>query len=259
MTMVARSLRHAGPWIAPLALTVTAWIVTLRQAAGMGGMFDVRGVPMPLFLGMWIVMMAAMMFPSVAPTAILWSTFIRRSSTGAERARRMGAFLAGYLLAWGVYGVLAFAALYGLAAAEQRAPDNVRWIGAALLLFAGVYQLTPLKRVCLRHCRSPHTFLLQYLAFPGGIRDLRVGIHHGLYCVGCCWGLMIVLIAAGIMNIAAMVALAFVISLEKLWRRGELVATVLGLAFLGASVVAAFSPSLLPGLQASGDAMPMRM
>jgi predicted metal-binding membrane protein len=106
-----------------------------------------------------------------------------------------------------------------------------------------------MKDVCLRHCRSPMMALLHYGTFKGRLRDLRVGIHHGLYCVGCCWGLMIVLVAVGVMNVAAMALLATVIFLEKLWRRGEVLARVVGVAFLVLAAAALFFPELIPALR----------
>ncbi len=129
------------------------------------------------------------------------------------------------------------------------APEAGRWVGFAVFAVAGAYQLTPLKDVCLRHCRSPMMSLLHYGGYHGRTRDLRVGIHHGLYCVGCCWGLMLVLVAVGVMNVAAMAVLAAVIFLEKLWSRGETLAKVVGYAFLVAAVVVLVRPDLAPGLQ----------
>jgi predicted metal-binding membrane protein len=112
--------------------------------------------------------------------------------------------------------------LMGAGALVQTLPDSGRWFGSALLGIAGLYQFTPLKDVCLRHCRSPLGQLIEYGGYKGVARDLRVRLHHGGYCVGCCWGLMVVLIAVGVTNLPAMAALAAAIFLEKLWRRGVL-------------------------------------
>jgi predicted metal-binding membrane protein len=229
------SFADAAPaWGALVILAVAAWFVTVAQARGMGIGPGTMGMDLPIFIGTWVVMMAAMMFPSVAPVAILWTRAIYRKETGAVRARRISEFVAGYLVAWSAFGLVAFAALI------------------ATGRLAGTYQLTPLKNVCLRHCRSPIAQLLHYGNVKGPARDLRVGLFHGMYCVGCCWGLMIVLIALGAMNVAAMAALAGVIALEKLWRRGPGVARVAGLALIGLAVLAGFYPSLLPGLHVSG-------
>ena len=243
-------LRQLAPgWVALVALAALAWAVTIRQANGMGVGPGTMGMALPLFLLMWVAMMAAMMFPSVAPIAILWTKAIRGRSQGAAMLGRMTSFLGGYLLAWAAYGLLAFAALLGTERLVEVSPEGAKWLGVGIFAVAGLYQLTPLKDACLRHCRSPMMALLHYGNFKGRTRDLRVGVHHGLYCVGCCWGLMLVLVAVGVMNIAAMAALAAVIFLEKLWRRGSGLSRAVGVAFLAIAVLAPFYPSLLPGLR----------
>lgn len=195
------------------------------------------GVPsLPAFLPFWVVMMIAMMFPSVAPIAIVWSGGIARTASGSARAARLGAFASGYLVAWAAYGIFAFGAIDAIARAVDMHPDNARWITAGLFAFAGLYQLTPLKHACLRHCRAPFVALVHYATWSPRARDFRVGLHHGAYCVGCCWGLMAILIAVGIMNVYAMLAVAGTIFLEKVWRRGELLAKVLGLVFIALSI-----------------------
>ena len=205
---------------------------------------------LPMFLVMWVGMMAAMMLPSVAPVAILWARTIRgdRAATASQRGFRMGQFVFGYLAAWTGYGLLAFAMLMGAGALVQTLPDSGRWFGSALLGIAGLYQFTPLKDVCLRHCRSPLGQLIEYGAYRGVARDLRVGLHHGGYCVGCCWGLMAVLIAVGVTNVAAMAALAAVIFPEKLWRRGVLLTKTAGAALLLLAALVPFHPWLVQGV-----------
>jgi predicted metal-binding membrane protein len=194
-------------------------------------------------------MMSAMMFPSVAPVAIMWSRSIVARTSGALRAWRISSFVAGYLIAWAAYGLLAFVALLATERLVDNEPTAARWLGVGIFAVSGIYQLTPLKSACLRHCRSPLTSFLHYANFKGSTRDLRVGVHHGLYCVGCCWGLMLVLIAVGVMNVPAMIALAVVIFLEKLWNHGWLLTRLVGIAFLLIAVVAAFQPTLLPALR----------
>jgi len=215
----------------------------------MGAGAGTMGMALPLFLLLWVVMMSAMMFPSVAPIAILWTKAIRGRSQGAVMLGRMTSFLSGYLLAWVGYGLLAFTALLGTERLVEVSPEGAKWLGVGIFMVAGLYQLTPLKDACLRHCRSPMMALLHYGNFKGRTRDLRVGVHHGLYCVGCCWGLMLVLVAVGVMNIAAMAALASVIFLEKLWRHGPGLSRAVGVAFLAIAVLVPFFPSLLPGLR----------
>ena len=243
------SLREAAPtWIALLALTALAWIVTLDQARAMGNGAGTMGMSFVAFVAMWIAMMAAMMLPSVAPVAILWTRCITRRSLGSGAFFRVALVVFGYLLAWAFAGVVAY---FGLALFEQvlrLAGGQVGWFGGAIFVTAGVYQLTPFKDVCLRHCRSPVSLLAYYTSFRGPAIDMRVGIHHGIYCVGCCWGLMLILVAVGVMNVPAMAMLSVVIFVEKALRHGMLIARLTGVSFFGAAVVAVICPKLFSGL-----------
>ncbi len=240
-----RGLRDAAPaWVLLLLLAALAWLVTLRQMSGMA----MVPVTLPLFLAFWVTMMAAMMLPSVAPVAITWARAIGKRSSGPRRVLRTAEFVGGYLLVWAAFGLLAFAGLAGIGRLVAEREAAGRWIGAAAFGVAGLQQLGPLKDVCLRHCRSPLFQLLHYAGYRGWARDLRVGAYHGLYCVGCCWGLMILLVPLGVMNVAAMAGLAAVIFLEKLWRRGPVLASLTGVVFLALAVLAPFQPWLLPGL-----------
>jgi predicted metal-binding membrane protein len=148
------------------------------------------------------------------------------------------------------FGLVAYAVLLGVDRMIAGAPEGLRWVGAGVLVVAGVYQLTPLKDVCLRHCRTPIGSLFRYASFQGRTRDLRVGAHHGAYCVGCCWGLMALVIALGVMNLAAMAAIAAVILVEKLWRHGVGFSRAVGASLIVAGVLAPWNQWLLPGLHA---------
>jgi predicted metal-binding membrane protein len=167
----------------------------------------------------------------------------------------MGQFLSGYLLAWAACGAVAFAVLAGSGRLLTVSPTAAKWLGVVIFAVAGIYQLTPWKDWCLRRCRSPVGALMYYIGFRGRSRDIRVGLHHGTTCVGCCWGLMIILIAAGVMNVAVMAGLATVIFVEKLWRHGKLFGQATGIVLIAAGVLAIWFPWLLPGLHAA--AMPM--
>lgn len=248
--------RHqlAVPWIAVAALAAAAWAVTVALATTMSNGPGTMGLALLPFLGLWIVMMAAMMLPSAAPVAVLWARLISGASTGPSRAGRMSAFLAGYLLAWAACGAVAYAALAGTGRLVMASPGSARWLGLAILAGAGIYQLTPWKDFCLRRCRSPIGALMYYAGFKGRSRDVRVGMHHGATCAGCCWGLMIVLVAVGVMNIAVMAALAAVVFVEKLWRHGKLFGQVAGVALVVVGIAAIWYPWLLPGLHLSGMA-----
>lgn len=254
----ALSLRHlAAPWIAVAALAAVAWVVTVVLARDMGNGPGTMGLALAPFLGLWVVMMAAMMLPSVAPVAVLWTRLISGVSAGFGRVARLGMFLSGYLLTWAVIGAVAFAALAGTGRLLTASPTAAKWLGVAIFLAAGIYQLTPWKDWCLRRCRSPIGALMYYSGFKGRSRDVRVGLHHGATCAGCCWGLMIVLIAVGVMNVAAMAALAAVIFAEKLWRYGKPFGQAIGVVLVTVGVLAIWFPWLLPGLHASAmPAMP---
>ena len=202
------------------------------------------------FLGVWVVMMAAMMFPSVAPTVALYSKLTRSRSLAQPLF-----FTSGYLLVWSAVGALAFvvatvgARLFGDVLAWDRAGQ---WVAGATLIVAAVYELTPLKDVCLGRCRSPLGFLL------GAWRDgrsgaLQMGARHGAWCVGCCWALMASLFALGVMSLAWMAFIAGVIAVEKLlpWRRAATWGTAAVLLALGVLVLVA--PDALPGLTIPGE------
>ena len=241
----------APAWAALVLLALLGWYLTIQQTQGMAVEPGTMGLQLPAFIALWTVMMAAMMFPSVAPIAIMWSRTIVAKSTGARRSWRIVTFVTGYLVAWATFGLLAYVALLATERLVETAPEAAHRLGVAIFLVAGIYQLTPLKSACLRHCRSPMMSFLHYANFRGHARDLRVGLHHGLYCVGCCWGLMLVLVAVGVMNIPAMIALAVVIFLEKLWSHGWVLTRLVGIAFIAIAVLAAFDAGLLPALRSS--------
>ncbi|MET1022348.1 MAG: DUF2182 domain-containing protein [Arthrobacter sp.] len=200
------------------------------------------------FLGVWALMMAAMMLPALAPLTSMYLRSIRAVRSSRVRVIRTTALVGGYLLTWIGCGAAAYAAAVLFALLAEDAAEIAPWVGAGILVVAGAYQLTPLKDFCLRHCRSPLAFLLHVSGYKGRLRDVRVGLYHGVYCVGCCWGLMVVLIAVGVMNLAWMAALTVVIFLEKTWRYGPAFSRLIG----GALIVFAFfvpaHPELLPGL-----------
>src|SRR6476660_10256558 len=228
-----------------VAVAAVAWWWTVDQMQGMdeGPWTDLGAFG--AFIGVWVVMMAAMMFPSVAPTVALYARMSRQESRLAPRV-----FTAGYLLTWGAVGVLAFAFVDVINAidGDVLAWDSAgRWIAGGTLLVAAVYELTPLKDVCLGKCRSPLGFLL------GTWRDgwggaLQMGAKNGAWCVGCCWALMAALFALGIMSLVWMAVVAGVIAFEKTipWRRVASYGTAAVLVVL--SVLVLTAPGAIPGL-----------
>src|SRR5919201_2007338 len=241
----------AQSWLFLAALGAAAWVVTVAQARGMGASPGTMGMALPAFAAMWAVMMAAMMLPALGPEAA--------GEVGgdniASRAGTVLSFGAGFLLPWVAYGVLAFAALEGTGRLASSSPDVAKWLGVAIFAVAGVYQLTPWKLSALLHCRMrmrPHPAESVGSAFLAGAAD-------GTVCVGCCWALMTILIAVGVMNVAAMVGLATVIFAEKVLTRPRLVAAISGIAFLALALVAAVHPSILHGLTTGGAQMRTHM
>ena len=253
-----RSLWRLTPQASILLLVAAiSWVAIIVWSQGMGTMSGDMGLELPAFVVVWTVMMAAMMLPSVAPVASLYSRSIVR-----HRGRRLTLFTTGYLVVWAAAGVLAFA--LGVAIADLAATNAAVWTlaGVTAYIACGVYQLSPLKYRCLRHCRSPLSLFFHYSSYQGRLRDLRVGIHHGAYCLGCCWGLMVVLLALGAMSIVPMIVLATVVLIEKLWSKGEAFSRIVGVVCLVLAVATVWYPGLAPGFQpamASGmSAMPSR-
>lgn len=228
-----------------ITLAGVAWGWTADQMHGMdqGPWTDLGALGW--FLGVWVVMMAAMMFPSVAPTVALYSRLTKERSPLSPLL-----FVAGYLVTWAGAGLGAFAlaALLGRISGDLLEWDRAgRWVAGATLIVAAIYELTPLKDVCLGKCRSPLGFLL------GTWRDgrwgaLRMGAKHGAWCVGCCWALMASLFALGVMSLVWMAFVAGLIAVEKTlpWRRVATYATASLLLTLGVLLLAA--PHAIPAL-----------
>jgi predicted metal-binding membrane protein len=226
------------------------WWWTIDRTRGMGSASWTGLGTLGWFLGVWVAMMAAMMFPSVAPTVALYSRMTKERSPLSPLI-----FAAGYLVTWAGVGMLAFAIAVGgdRIAGHVLAWDRAgRWVAAATLLLAAAYELTPLKDVCLGKCRSPLGSLL------GSWRDgrsgaLQMGARHGAWCVGCCWALMASLFALGAMSTGWMAFVAGLIAAEKTvpWRRVATYATAVILVGLGVLLIAA--PAAIPGLMIPGS------
>jgi predicted metal-binding membrane protein len=225
-----------------------AWYVTFSGFAGMSTAPGTMGLELWGFLGVWTLMMVAMMLPSLAPLTATYLRSIRAVRSRQVRAIRTAGLLGGYLLTWIGFGLGAYAAASLAALLAEDAADAAPWVGAGVLMAAGAYQLTPLKDFCLRHCRSPVAFLLHVSGYKGRLRDVRVGMYHGVYCVGCCWGLMVVLIAVGVMNLAWMAVLTIVIFLEKSWKYGSALSRITGVSLIVFALFVPAHPELLPGL-----------
>ncbi|MCI4679879.1 DUF2182 domain-containing protein [Rhodoblastus acidophilus] len=252
VTASSRELIFERPWTAAgiWAATLGGWLVLLWGATNMDSPAAQLAMPtgewstanwFAVFV-MWAVMMAAMMLPSAAPMAMCFSALNRRRGDGA----RTFFFVAAYLALWGAFSGAATAAQWALQSAGWISPMIVSMspvFSAALLLIAGVFQFSPIKLACLRACRSPLGFLMNDWS-DGLLGAWRMGMRHGLYCIGCCWGLMALLFVGGAMNLLWVVALAALVAIEKLAPKGELVARLLGVVMIGAGVVSWTRPLL---------------
>jgi len=220
-----------------------AWLAVIAQVRGMSAMGATMGLGLLAFVGVWTLMMGAMMLPTVAPVAILYGRSVTKN-----RVLRLAAFAASYIAVWALAGIPAFAIAALLSSVAMDHPQTARFMAAGIFLVLGLYQVSPLKDRCLRHCRSPLALLIHYANYHGPLRDLQAGTHHAAYCLGCCWTMMLMLIVAGIMNLFVMVVLAAVILIEKYWSRGEAFSRVVAAAAVVLAVAAIFIPALSPGL-----------
>lgn len=222
-----------------LLLAALAWLGTVLIGRSLGAADMDMSAPAAtasdfgVFLGAWLVMMAAMMIPSALPMLLLHAR--------AARSRVQTAlFGGGYLVTWTAFGLVAYA-IYALLRGRFVDMGEIAAFGrpaaAAALVAAGVYQVLPLKSACLRHCRSPIAFVMHHW-HAGRAGALRMGVEHGLFCVGCCTGLMLVLLALGTMNLALMIAISLIILAEKVlpWQRTVTWGTTVALVGLGAAV-----------------------
>jgi predicted metal-binding membrane protein len=228
-----------------VALAALAWWSTADRMAGMDAGPGTDLGPLGWFLGVWVVMMAAMMLPSLAPTVALYATMTRRRRPGAPLL-----FTAGYLLVWGTAGLGAyglFALGRSLLGGDLAWHDGGRWLASGVLAAAAIFELTPVKDVCLGKCRSPVGFLLGTWR-EGRLGALEMGSRHAGWCMGCCWALMAALFALGAMSLVWMAFVAALIAIEKTlpWRRAVTWGTAALLLLLAVAVVAA--PHAVPGL-----------
>jgi predicted metal-binding membrane protein len=272
--LVGLIILTAGAWLLtihqaqtmdmPMGVVARGAPVAPDQAASTDGMADMAGATMDdasdmaatgmagagwsltaftAFVVAWAVMMAAMMFPAAAPMLLLYRTIATQRATSGKAFVPTWVFAAGYLLVWMVVGALTWVLVQALSdlAGQFGTADRATWAPLALggvLVVAGLYQLTPLKQVCLDHCRSPFSFVMHHWREGYG-GALRMGMVHGLYCLGCCWALFAVLVAAGVMSLAWMLLLTLVVFAEKVLPGGQRTSQVVGAAFLILGVVVA--------------------
>lgn len=201
-----------------LALAAGAWLFTGARMAGMDAGPGTDPGTLGFFAISWVVMMAAMMFPSVAPMVLVFASIQGRRRDRGGASVSQGIFIAGYMLIWAAFGLVAYGLFVGVRSQsiDALAWDRAgRWVAASVIAAAALYQLTPAKDACLRRCRGPLQFLTERWR-DGRAGALRMGIEHGGWCVGCCWGLMATLFALGVMSLVWMVLVAALIAIEKM-------------------------------------------
>lgn len=240
-----------GVVTALLGATLAAWAVLLVRMRGMDAGPGTDLGTLGWFLGVWVTMTAAMMLPSAAPMVLVYS----KAAAGSRSSTAW--FVAGYVAVWTAYGLVAFG-LFRLVRAHH--PSLLGWdhagpiVAGAAIVVAGLYQLTPLKRVCLRHCRTPFHWVLHRWR-DGPLGPARMGLEHGGYCVGCCWALMVVLFAVGVMSLAWMAVVAALIFAEKVLPVGERLAGAFAVGLVALGVWVAVAPASVPFLTQPGMRM----
>jgi predicted metal-binding membrane protein len=233
-----------------LMLAAVSWVILIWQSSTMNGMGMglTMGMGAALFLAIWVVMMIAMMFPTAAPMILVFAR-VRRDRRSSERAfAPMWVFIGAYLLIWTLFGALAYLGANAFSGLAQQVPwimMNAARIGGGILVLAGLYQLTSLKRVCLAKCRTPQDFILTSWR-DGSHGAFRMGLEHGIYCLGCNWLLFVLLFPLGVMNIEAMALLTALIFAEKVFPLGARIAQFAALVLILYGALVIVVPASLP-------------
>jgi predicted metal-binding membrane protein len=235
--------------LALIGLAGLSWLYLYRQLSPMDGMAmpvafsPWTGADFALNFVIWWVMMPGMMLPSATPMILTFATVNHRKRARGQPFVPTAVFTAGYLVAWGLFGIAATLADWGLEQGALVSPTTQRLsptLGAAVVIIAGLYQLTPFKSQCLTHCRSPFDFVLN-LWRDGSVGALRMGFEHGLYCLGCCWFRMALLFVTGMMSLLWMAAVTAFVLAEKLFPVGR------GIARISGALMIAFGLYLFAG------------
>jgi predicted metal-binding membrane protein len=254
--MIARE--HLFILTALISLSGLAWATTVYQAGDMGWGLTTcsmtMGTPFSpgngvLYVMLWGVMMVAMMLPAMAPIVGLFQTIARRKQEQGLPFTPAWVFVAGYVVLWTLTGGVGYAADLAIQSVPESFPLLRTYgttIGGGTLVAAGIYQLTPLKYLCLSQCRSPMGFLLTSWR-DGALGAFRMGLHHGAYCLGCCWSLMVVLFVVGTMNLVWMGLLSLVIFVEKIIPRGVAMGKATGVALIAFGFAMGFGMVPLSG------------
>jgi predicted metal-binding membrane protein len=230
----------AWVYLAWLAVQMGAMPASMGEAVAMTQLKPWTALDFALMLLMWAVMMVGMMVPSAAPMILMYAMVARRGRARGQAMVPTGVFVSGYAVAWGAFSVGAVVLQWALEQAALLSPMMVSTspiLGGALLIAAGIYQWTPIKDACLRHCRTPIAFLMTAWR-PGRLGAFRMGVEHGLYCVGCCWVLMGLLFFGGVMNLLWIAAIAAFVFAEKIAPMGARGGRLSGILLIGAGAAA---------------------
>ena len=237
-----------------LLLAAISWALLIRQSAMMNNqaMGLTMGMGAALFLAIWVVMMVAMMFPTAAPMILMFARVQKDKRRSGRAFVPTWVFVSAYLLIWTLFGVLAYVGAVWADMLAQRVPwlmMNAARIGGGMLVLAGLYQLTPLKRSCLAKCRTPLDFILSSW-HDGYIGSFRMGLEHGIYCLGCCWLLFVIFFPLGMMNLAVLALITLLIFAEKSLPIGQRIAQLAALALIAYGVLVVILPGALPTMSA---------
>ena len=233
-----------------LVLSVAAWVILIWQSPmpDKNAMGLTMGMNAPLFLTIWVVMMVAMMFPTAAPMILMFARVHINKRERGQPFVQTWVFVSAYMVIWVLFGVLAYLFAVKTEELAKQLPwlvDNRSRIGGAILILAGLYQFSPLKRSCLSKCRTPLDFLLGSWR-EGYSGAFRMGIEHGVYCFGCCWLLFVILFPLGVMNVAAMAVITLLIFAEKVSPVGWRIAQIAAIALIIYGILVIFVPVTLP-------------
>ena len=232
-----------------LAAAAAAWALVGWQSRAMGShaMGLTMGLGAPLFLAVWLAMMVAMMFPSAAPMVLIFARIAAGKKRRGQPFVPVWVFVAGYVAVWGLAGL----PVYAVAAGAERLAQHAAWLmayaarlGGAAVLAAGLYQLSPLKRACLSKCRTPMQFVLTSW-HDGTAGAFRMGLEHGLFCLGCCWAMMLLLLVVGVMSLPWMALLALAVYCEKNGPFLTLVGPALALVLVAGGVTLIVFPGMV--------------
>jgi predicted metal-binding membrane protein len=253
---------QAGLLASLLVAAGVAWLLTRERMLGMDAGPGTDPGSLGFYVVSWVVMMSAMMFPSIAPMVLTFA-FVqrRRRERGAlDRVVSSWLFVAGYIIIWSGLGLVAYGVFVGVRSFSIGALSWHRggpYLAGAVLVVAAAYQLTPAKDACLRRCRGPLDFVMSHWR-EGSLGALRMGMVHGAWCVGCCWALMAALFALGVMSIPWMIVLAAMIAGEKLLPWKAVANRLIALALLALGLGVALAPSHVPGLTLPNSSAPAR-